>query len=145
MKIHVVEYNPVDQRLIEAKLDVKDVELVFYPHGARFKLAVSRGDVGDWDVVIFDWQLPDYTGIELALFLRDEHCFAYRILYTSQKRSDLPDSVGVLEAIVPKDNDRWGLVLAVADGARELEKRRKLRDSLADTGRRMREQSEDEN
>lgn len=78
--------------------------------------ALARVELGDIDVLVTDWMMPGFSGLELLEVLRQKHPHAGRVLLTaapqeSEVRQAQAD--GLVQQLVPKPWSRVELISAV--------------------------------
>jgi DNA-binding response OmpR family regulator len=86
LKIVVADDSPFFRRLVEDALAREEYKLVFAKNGRE---AIGLVTAHEPAVVLTDWEMPDFTGLELCRQIRgDKHLYTYIILLTSNKNKD---------------------------------------------------------
>lgn len=85
-KIVVADDSPFFRRLVEDTLAREEYTLLFAKNGRE---AIDFVTTHEPAVVITDWEMPDFTGLELCQRIRgDKRPYTYVILLTSNKNKD---------------------------------------------------------
>ena len=86
LKIVVADDSPFFRRLVEDALAREEYTLLFAKNGQE---AIDFVATYEPAVVITDWEMPDFTGLELCQKIRgDKRLYTYIILLTSNKNKD---------------------------------------------------------
>jgi two-component system, cell cycle response regulator len=86
LKIVVADDSPFFRRLVEDALAREDYTLLFAKNGRE---AIDFVTADEPAVVITDWEMPDFTGLELCQKIRGaKHPYTYIILLTSNKHKE---------------------------------------------------------
>ncbi len=93
MKIALLEDDPAQSDLVSLWLTEKQHEVHPFFTGADLLKALTKDS---FDLMIFDWQLPDTTGIEVLEVVRHQYDKNIPILFTTQ-RDDENDIVSALQ------------------------------------------------
>ena len=82
-KVLVVDDSPVYRKLVEQVLSAEPYSLIFASNGAE---AVDLYQQHSPCIVITDWLMPDFSGLELCERIRADHSrpYTYIILMTSK-------------------------------------------------------------
>lgn len=93
MKIALLEDDPAQSDLVCLWLREKDHQVSAFSTGAELLSALAKES---YDMMIFDWHLPDTTGIEVLEIVRQQYDKNIPILFTTQ-RDDENDIVSALQ------------------------------------------------
>lgn len=86
LTIVVADDSPFFRRLVEDALAHEEYAILFAKNGRE---AIDLVTTHEPAVVITDWEMPDFTGLELCGKIRgDKHPYTYIILLTSNKNKD---------------------------------------------------------
>lgn len=86
LKIVVADDSPLFRRLVEQALAREEYTLLFAKNGRE---AIDFVAAHEPAVVITDWEMPDFSGLELCEKIRHgKHPYTYIILLTSNKNKD---------------------------------------------------------
>ena len=86
LKIVVADDSPFFRRLVEDALAHEDYTLLFAKNGRE---AIDFVTADEPAVVITDWEMPDFTGLELCQKIRGaKYPYTYIILLTSNKHKE---------------------------------------------------------
>jgi two-component system OmpR family response regulator len=67
--------------------------------------AVAKAEKSDYDIILLDYQLPDFDGLEVARRVRQIHPNAVIFLVTAFQLSELPVQTGLIDAYFNKPLD----------------------------------------
>ncbi|MGH1470886.1 MAG: response regulator transcription factor [Cellvibrionaceae bacterium] len=93
MKIALLEDDSAQSDLVCLWLGEKKHDVHAFPTGAELLSALAKDS---FDLMIFDWHLPDTTGIEVLEVVRQQYDKNIPILFTTQ-RDDENDIVSALQ------------------------------------------------
>ena len=133
LEVLVVDDSPVWRKIFDQILP-KDLYSVSYASsGAEARQVLAKKSPS---IVITDWVLPDFSGLELCKFLREDKSasYTYIIVMTSNKEED-----GVLQALeagaddfLVKPFNSNEMLARIGVGRRIIELHRKLEDKSAE-------------
>jgi sigma-B regulation protein RsbU (phosphoserine phosphatase) len=142
MRILIAEDERITRMTLQRQLQNWGHEVVACEDG---QLAWDQFSVGEFDVVITDWDMPRVSGVELVGLMREipRESYTYIIILTS--RSDKSDVVSGIEAgaddFLSKPFDREELRVRLLAGERIIKLERMLKkqnDELRDANERIR-------
>lgn len=94
MRIALLEDDPEQTELISLWLEDAEHTVVSFDHGSDFLRAVRRDS---FDLYLLDWMLPDVSGIDVLVKLRDENRDSTPVMVATVKQEER-DIVHALES-----------------------------------------------
>jgi two-component system, cell cycle response regulator len=140
LRVLVVDDSPVCQKLVQQALEQESYEMVFAKCGSE---ALALYEQHAPSIIITDWMMPDFSGLELCQRIRreKERAYTYIIVLTSISEKD-----NVVKGLAAGADDyltkpfdpaellaRIGVGRRIVDLHREIEAKNRLLEGMAHT------------
>ena len=76
LRVLVVDDNETNRRILIGQLEGWGVEVEAVPDASGALARLRDRQAGSWDLVLLDWQMPQISGLELAVEIRADAAFA---------------------------------------------------------------------